>query len=118
MSSQIGNVEDVNLSRLGLETQTTRTMSMLGIIAAGWNICNSWAAVAATLALSISSGGSVTLLYGIIIIFILGGSCALSMAEIVSAYPTAGGQYHFTSILAPKRFSRVLVCSLTPFAPL
>ncbi|KAJ9132622.1 Choline transport [Pleurostoma richardsiae] len=27
------------------------------------------------------------------------------MAEIASVYPTAGGQYHYTSILAPRRYS-------------
>ncbi|TDZ31462.1 Choline transport protein [Colletotrichum spinosum] len=30
------------------------------------------------------------------------------MAEIASVYPTAGGQYHWTSILAPRPYSRVL----------
>ncbi|GKT48205.1 choline transport protein [Colletotrichum spaethianum] len=30
------------------------------------------------------------------------------MAEIASVYPTAGGQYHWTSILAPRRLSRGL----------
>lgn len=49
-----------------------------------------------------------TLLYGIMIMFVLGGSAALSMAEIASVYPTAGGQYHWTSILAPDKFSRGL----------
>jgi choline transport protein len=44
--------------------------------------------------LSIASGGSVTLIYGILIIFVLVGSSAASLAEIASVYPTAGGQYH------------------------
>ncbi|KAF6796391.1 choline transport, partial [Colletotrichum sojae] len=100
--------EDAELSRLGLKTQTKRDIGLLAIVALGWNICNSWAAVSATLAISVVSGGPVTLLYGIILIFVLGGGCALSMAEIASVYPTAGGQYHWTSILAPKRCSRVL----------
>lgn len=50
-----------------------------------------------------------TLLYGIMIIFLLGGSAALSMAEVASIYPTAGGQYHWTSILSPDSVSRGLV---------
>lgn len=53
-----------------------------------------------------------TLIYGIIIIFIFGGACALSMAEIASVHPTAGGQYHWTSILAPVSASRGLVSGL------
>ncbi len=61
------------------------------------------------MALSIASGGSVTLVYGLIIIFIFVGSSAATLAEIASVYPTAGGQYHWTSILAPKKWSRGLV---------
>ncbi|KAF7560390.1 hypothetical protein G7046_g3750 [Stylonectria norvegica] len=98
--------DGVDLSRLGLEIHTKRDIGLISIIALGWNICNSWAAVAATMIFSIVSGGPVTLLYGIILIFVLGGCCAASMAEIASVYPTAGGQYHWTGILAPKKWSR------------
>ncbi|KAK1709559.1 amino acid permease-domain-containing protein [Colletotrichum lupini] len=100
--------EDADLSRLGLQSLAKRDIGPLAIVGLGWNICNSWSAIAATLVISISSGGPVTLLYGIVLIFVLGGACALSMAEIASVYPTAGGQYHWTSILAPKRYSRGL----------
>jgi len=41
--------------------------------------------------------------------FVLVGACALTLAELASVYPTAGGQYHWTSILAPKGWSRGLV---------
>ena len=100
-SNSFGTVED--------STQPSRDLGLLAIVAIGWNICNSWAAIAATLAISVASGGPVTLIYGIIIIFIFGGACALSMAEIASVHPTAGGQYHWTSILAPEAASRGLV---------
>lgn len=101
--------EDADLSRLGLQSLAKRDIGPLAIVGLGWNICNSWSAIAATLVISISSGGPVTLLYGIVLIFVLGGACALSMAEIASVYPTAGGQYHWTSILTPRRYSRGLV---------
>lgn len=99
-SNSFGTVEN--------STAPSRDLSLLAIIAIGWNICNSWAAIAATLAISVASGGPVTLIYGIIIIFIFGAACALSMAEIASVHPTAGGQYHWTSILAPEFASRGL----------
>ncbi|KAF4832464.1 Choline transport protein [Colletotrichum tropicale] len=104
----VSSDEDADLKRLGLQSPTKRDIGLLEIIGLGWNICNSWSAIAVTLSISIASGGPVTLLYGIILIFVLGGACALSMAEIASVYPTAGGQYHWTSILAPERSSRVL----------
>lgn len=100
---------DIDLAVLGLEPEAQRDIGMIEIVAIGWNICNSWGAMGATMALSIASGGSVTLIYGMMIIFVLVGSSAASLAEIASVYPTAGGQYHWTSILSPKKYSRVLV---------
>lgn len=88
-------------------------MSAIEIISAGWCICNSWAGIAATFALAIAQGGPTILVYGPIIMLLVVGSCALTLAELASVYPTAGGQYHWTSILAPKRWSRGLVCLAT-----
>jgi choline transport protein len=87
-------------------------MSMIEIISAGWIMTNSWAGIAATFALAIAQGGPTTLIYGPIIMMVLIGLCALTLAELASVYPTAGGQYHWTSILAPKRWSRELVSLL------
>lgn len=89
----------VNLQGLGLQQETTRDLGLLAIVGCGWNICNSWAGISATLALSIMSGGSVTLVYGVIIIFIVVGCSALTMAEMASVYPTAGGQYQSVYVL-------------------
>ena len=109
-SIKAGFIDDgSDLARLGIESHTRRDIGLISIVALGWNICNSWAAVAATMVFSIVSGGPVTLIYGIILIFLLGGCCAANMAELASAYPTAGGQYHWTGILAPRRWSRELV---------
>lgn len=55
-----------------------------------------------------------TLLYGIMIMLVLGGSAALTMAELASVYPTAGGQYHWTSILAPDNVNRGMVGTYLP----
>ncbi|KAK4543045.1 hypothetical protein LTR36_005822 [Oleoguttula mirabilis] len=108
-SRREGVVEDTGLDVLGLQSEIQRDMSPLAIISVGWNITNSWAGIAATMALSIASGGTVTLIYGLIVVLIVGGLSAASLAEIASVYPTAGGQYHWTSILAPKKWSRGLV---------
>ncbi|KAI7483868.1 amino acid transporter [Hortaea werneckii] len=78
------------------------------MVALSFDICNSWAAIASTLAVAINAGGPVTLLYGIILAFVVYAAVAASLAELAGIYPIAGGQYHFTSILAPKRFHRSL----------
>ncbi|KAH3906713.1 hypothetical protein HBI56_229000 [Parastagonospora nodorum] len=110
ITTQEGVVQDLSHHLVGLDLQPedARNMSKLEIVSAGWVISNSWAGIAATFALAVSQGGPVTLVYGPIIIFVLVGLCALTLGELASVYPTAGGQYHWTSILAPKSWSREL----------
>ncbi|KAF7455485.1 Amino acidpolyamine transporter I [Pyrenophora tritici-repentis] len=109
-STHEGQVQDFSYQLVGLSIQPedARDMSAMEIISAGWCICNSWAGIAATFALAIAQGGPTTLVYGPIVILVLVGSCALTLSELASVYPTAGGQYHWTSILAPKSWSRGL----------
>jgi len=106
-----GIIESADLELLGLSQQTERTLGTFQIIGVGWNICNSWAGIVGTLAIGITEGGTVLLLYGIVIMLVYGSCCATTLAELSSVYPTAGGQYHWTSILSPRRYSRVLVSS-------
>ena len=80
----------------------------MNIIALGFNVCNSWVAIASTLAIAVTAGGPVTLIYGLVIAFVIYAAVAASLAELASVYPSAGGQYHFTSVLAPQKWSRGL----------
>ncbi|KIY02165.1 uncharacterized protein Z520_02303 [Fonsecaea multimorphosa CBS 102226] len=76
------------------------------IVAFAFVICNSWAGVAGSIQLALLQGGPATLIYSIIVSSIAYISIAISMAELASVYPTAGGQYHFASILAPKKIKQ------------
>ncbi|KAI4726177.1 amino acid transporter [Aureobasidium sp. EXF-10728] len=96
-----------DISELGVRP-TRRHFSIFNIIALSFNICNSWVAIAASLAIAISAGGTATLIYGIPLATLAYAATGASLAELASCYPTAGGQYHFASILAPKRLSRGL----------
>ncbi|KAJ5280538.1 amino acid/polyamine transporter I [Penicillium angulare] len=104
------------LQNQGLDVQagSARNMTKLETISASWVICDSWAGVAGTVALAIAQGGPAMLVYGPIITLILVGACTLTLAELASVYPTAGGQYHWTSILAPKKVNRILVSFFNP----
>lgn len=85
-----------------------RDIGPLRIIAIGFNIPNSWVAIAASLSIAISAGGTVSVIYGTFVSCALYFCAAVTLAELASVYPTAGGQYHYTSILAPKRLNRIL----------
>ncbi len=47
------------------------------------------------------NGGPSTLVYGFIYAFLGALATAASLAEMASMYPTSGGQYHWTAVLAP-----------------
>jgi len=74
-----------------------------------FNLLSSWLAVATTMILGLSHGGSVTVLYGLVVILVIYGAVALSLAELAARYTTAGGQYHWTALLAPEGMKRGLV---------
>lgn len=87
-SQHQGQIQNVHLEGLVLQDEDARHMSGIETISAGWIICNSWAGIAATFTLAIAQGGPVTLIYGPIIMCVLVGACAISLAELASVYPT------------------------------
>lgn len=90
-----------------------RNLGFVAVVCLGWNICNSWAAIAVTMAIGLPQGGLCTILYGIIVTAGAYVCCVGTLAELASVYPTSGGQYHWTSILAPHKVSRALVTLYT-----
>ncbi|XEV01471.1 hypothetical protein FSHL1_006758 [Fusarium sambucinum] len=106
---QIGEISnDIVLDQLGLQSQIKKDIGPFAILCVGFNICNSWVGLAATMVIGIEQGGSVTVIYGMLVVLVCLGCSALTMAELSSVYPTAGGPYHWTSILAPVKANRIL----------
>ena len=60
-------------------------------------ILNSWTALSASLSLALPSGGSTSVIWGLVTAGICNLCLAASLAEFLSAYPTAGGQYHWVA---------------------
>lgn len=64
--------------------------------------------MAGSIQLALLQGGPATLIYGIMVSSLAYFSIAGSLSELASVYPTAGGQYHFASILAPRKAKQVI----------
>ncbi|CAF9927739.1 MAG: hypothetical protein HETSPECPRED_006665 [Heterodermia speciosa] len=93
---------------IGDVQKVPRTTGFFQVIAVAFNLLSSWLTVASTLILGLSHGGSVAVLYGLVVILIMYGAVALSLAEMAARYTTAGGQYHWTALLAPDKMKRGL----------
>ncbi|KAF9892832.1 hypothetical protein FE257_000421 [Aspergillus nanangensis] len=90
--------DDAQLAAMGHKAELHRNFSMLSMLGLAFAILNSWTALSASLSLSLPSGGSVSVIWGLVTAGICNLSIACSLAEFLSAYPTAGGQYHWVAV--------------------
>jgi amino acid permease (GABA permease) len=61
-----------------------------------------------TMAISLTDGQAVTVLYGWIFVSLISLSIAASLAEICAVYPTAGGVYYWSAMLSTKKYAPVV----------
>lgn len=94
------------LASMGHKQELQRNFSMISMLGLAFAILNTWTALAASLNLALPSGGPSAVIWGLITAGIFNLCLAASMAEFLSAYPTAGGQYHWAAIISPKKWSR------------
>ncbi|OJJ60799.1 hypothetical protein ASPSYDRAFT_42582 [Aspergillus sydowii CBS 593.65] len=90
--------DDVQLAALGHRPELKRNFSMLSMLGLAFAILNSWTALSSSLNLSLGSGGCASVVWGLVTAGICNISIAASLAEFLSAYPTAGGQYHWVAV--------------------
>ncbi|KAG7431995.1 putative amino-acid permease [Fusarium oxysporum f. sp. raphani] len=96
-----------NLQELGYTPELKRNFSAVSMLATCVSLMATWEALCSTMATGLISGGPVSLIYGAIVAAIGSICSALSLAELASAYPTAGGQYHFVAHLSGQSTSKV-----------
>ncbi|GMK55521.1 hypothetical protein CspeluHIS016_0205770 [Cutaneotrichosporon spelunceum] len=82
------------------EPTLKRSIGLVGIIGLGLSIVNGWVAMSSTIVIGLGQGGAPLILYGIIGTTAVNVFLILTIAELASAYPTAGGQYVWSAILS------------------
>ncbi|KAH7353329.1 amino acid/polyamine transporter I [Plectosphaerella cucumerina] len=102
------DLDDLHLAELGHSQSFKRQFSRWTMLGLAFAILNSWTALAASLSLALPSGGPLAVIWGLVTAGICNLSLAASLAEFLSAYPTAGGQYHWVAATAPPRFRNQL----------
>ncbi|KAK6461092.1 amino acid permease-domain-containing protein [Scheffersomyces coipomensis] len=89
----------------GYTPELKRNFGVLSLLGVGFGLTNSWFGISASLITSISSGGPMMVVYGIIIVAFISMFIAITLSELVSSMPNAGGQYYWTMKLAPKKYA-------------
>lgn len=95
----------LNLAQMGYAQDLRRTFSIWSVLSVGFSLTNSWFAISAALITGIKSGGPLLLVYGIITVALMSTCVGVSLAELASAFPNAGGQYFWTNELAPRKYA-------------
>lgn len=115
---EVSLFSEKQLDGSGLELKTSsgslkrgelkRTFSVWSILGIGFGLTNSWFGISASLITGIEAGGPILIVYGIIIITFISYCIGITLSEMSSAIPSAGGQYVWTRVLAPKKYSSFL----------
>ncbi|KAK3326194.1 amino acid/polyamine transporter I [Apodospora peruviana] len=96
------------LVAMGYDAALPRNFTPLSMLGMAFAILNSWGVMSASLPLALASGGPSVAVWGVVFAGIGNLSIAVSLAEFLSAYPTAGGQYHWAALIAPNRHAPLL----------
>lgn len=91
------------LHQMGYAQELNRSMSKFSNFAISFTIISILSGCLTLYGYGLEHGGPPTMLWGWLIVGVLVLFAGLSMAEICSAYPTAGGLYYWAAKLAPGK---------------
>jgi choline transport protein len=91
---------------MGYVQDMKRNFSVWSVLGIGFSLTNSWFGISTALVTGINSGGPVLIIYGIILIAFISTCVGISLSELASAMPNAGGQYFWANELAPKKYAK------------
>ncbi|KAI5460567.1 amino acid/polyamine transporter I [Mariannaea sp. PMI_226] len=94
------------LQQMGHKQELQRNFGKLSMLGLGFAILNTWTAFSTSMNLALPSGGPTAILWGLIVAGLCNLCLASALAEFLSAYPTAGGQYHWAAIVSWPAYSR------------
>ncbi|KAH8686485.1 amino acid/polyamine transporter I [Ilyonectria robusta] len=89
-------------------THFKKDMGWLSIVAASFDCMATWNTFPSTLLVSFVYGRPAATVWGILLVGLIFIPISITLCELVSAYPTIGGQYHWVGILAPPKHRRII----------
>ncbi|KAF2171481.1 hypothetical protein M409DRAFT_18598 [Zasmidium cellare ATCC 36951] len=94
--------------RLNKKQELRRNFRFLSIFGYSLILVNGWVLAIIGVIAPLTNGGTAGAIWGYLIVICGLFLSTLSMAEMASMAPTAGGQYHWVSEFAPKNYQKVL----------
>lgn len=94
--------DDAYLARLGKRPRLTRSFGFMSILGFSCSSLISWEGILVTSVGGLLNGGPAGVVWGFLINWIGMLSTFAAIGELASMAPTAGGQYHWVALMAPK----------------
>ncbi|KAF2475588.1 amino acid transporter [Lindgomyces ingoldianus] len=104
----ISDVDERELAKIGKKSVLRRNFAFLSILGFSCSLMITWEGLYSVFVFGLMNGGPGGLLYGFLLVWVGYAAVVASMGELVSMWPTAGGQYHWTHRLAPLRWKNVM----------
>jgi len=106
-NGELGSLDEdaLKLAEMGYTQDMQRNFSVLSLLGVGFSLTNSWFGVSTSLITGINSGGTVLTIYGIPWMALMSTCVGISLSELASAMPNAGGQYFWANELAPRKYA-------------
>ncbi|KAK4937035.1 hypothetical protein LTR10_022221 [Elasticomyces elasticus] len=105
--AEAATVDDQEVERMGYVAELHRPFTLLSVLAIGYEICSAPTALVISFSVIVGSGGPAMFIWGQWIIYLMAACVAVSLSELASAYPNAGGQYYWAAMLAPKSYRKL-----------
>ncbi|ORY15045.1 choline transport protein [Clohesyomyces aquaticus] len=102
------DIDNAQLTRLGKKPVLKRNFGFMSMLAFACTVMITWEGVLVMFSVSFKNGGSAGSIYEFIIVWLGTLTSFLTMGELASMAPTAGGQYHWVSMLAPRSSRKFL----------
>ncbi|KAH9876820.1 hypothetical protein IAQ61_002181 [Plenodomus lingam] len=90
------------LAKAGKQQVLKRRFGLVSMTGLSCGLMCTWESLLVIFSIGFINGGPAGLIYGFIIIWLGNFSVFVCIGELASAVPTAGGQYHWVSLLAPR----------------
>ncbi|KAJ1324346.1 choline transport protein [Microdochium nivale] len=93
----------IRLAQLGHTQELERGFSVVALGSLVLSLMATWEALSTVIAPALISGGAPCLFYNYVLALVGTMCIVLSISEMASIWPTAGGQYHWVAVLAPAK---------------
>ncbi|KAF2676400.1 amino acid transporter [Lentithecium fluviatile CBS 122367] len=94
------------LARAGKQQVLKRRFGLVSMTGLSCGLMCTWESILVVFSIGFQNGGPAGLIYGFLLVLFGNISVFIVIGELSSAIPTAGGQYHWVSLLAPRSSKR------------